>query len=239
MAGSATPHLRIAWCAFEAHWRVFVLATLVLFGAWAGLELAVATLHRLGVALNVVLHLAFLVLFSGLMVGFHGIALQAIEGRAPTLKDLTGLLARGPTVLLAWCLYCLAVAAGLVLLVVPGVHIAVRYSLFGHVLASRQASALDALREAGSLAQGRWWALCRCLLAVAALNLAGAAILGLGLFISLPVGLLATASLFRALQRQAGTGQGGAGSLLFRSRYTHATIAVRHRRCLQNCEVRR
>ncbi len=201
MVSAVRTHLRIAWCAFKLHRRVLVLSVFILVGSWVILELTVVALHRFGVVLNVVLHLAFLVLFAGLMVGIHSIALQAVDGRSPTLKSLTSLLARGPTYLLALCLYCLAVAGGLLLLVVPGVYFAVRYALFGHVLAAGQASALEALRAAGSLSQGRWWVVSGLLLAVSALNIAGAALLGLGLLISFPIALLATASLFRTLHR--------------------------------------
>jgi hypothetical protein len=211
MTGVAAVHLRIAWRAYKVHWRVFVLAVLVLFASWVSLELAVATLQRLGVALNIVLHLVFLVLLSGLMVGLHSMALQVVDGRIPTLRCLPGSLARGPSYLVALCLYSVAVAGGLMLLVVPGVYLAVRYAFFGHVLATKQASeasALGALRDAGSLSQGRWWALFGFLLVVAALNIAGAAALGLGLLISFPVALLATSSLFRTLQHR----PGGSGS---------------------------
>lgn len=201
MPGAVSTHLRIAWRLYKLHRRVLIPSVLVLFGSWACLELSVVALHRLGVVLNVVLHLAFLILFSGLMVGLHRIALQALENaHAPTLKSLTAWLARGPSYLLALCLYLTAVAAGLALLVVPGVYLAVRYAFFGHVLAGRPASALDALREAASLSRGRWWTLFRLLLAVAALNLAGAALLGLGLLVSFPVALLATSNLFLSFQ---------------------------------------
>jgi len=200
MTGVAITHIRIAWCAFKLHWRVFVLSELILFGSWVSLELAVVTLHRLGVALNVILHLAFLALFSGLMMGILSMALQVVDGGVPTLKCLTGLLSRGPRYFLALCLYLTAVIGGLLLLGAPGVYLAVRYALFGHVLATKKVSPLDALRHAGSLSQGHWWALFGFFLEVTALNLAGAALLGLGLLISFPVALLATSSLFRALQ---------------------------------------
>jgi uncharacterized membrane protein len=153
-------------------------------------------------ALNVLLHLAFLVVFSGLTVGLHGMALEAVDGHSPSLSSLTAQLARGPSYLLALWLYCTAVAAGLLLLVVPGVYLAVRYAFFGNVLAAQPASALDGLRGAGSLSRGRWWMLFRFLLVVAALNLAGAALLGVGLLVTFPVTLLATASLYRALAGQ-------------------------------------
>lgn len=104
-----------------SHWRVFVPSVLVLFASWVCLELAVITLHRFGIVLNVVLHLAFLLLFSGLMVGMHSMAVEVIDGRVPTLRSLTDLLERGPSYLLALCLYFAAVVGGLVLLVVPGI----------------------------------------------------------------------------------------------------------------------
>src|SRR5258708_23816489 len=107
--------------------------------------------------------------------------------------------------MLALCLYLVAVAAGLALLVVPGVYLAVRYAFFGNVLAARPASALDALREAAALSRDRWWMVFRLLLWVAALNLAGAALLGLGLLVSLPVALIATSSLFLSLQPREAT----------------------------------
>lgn len=202
MAGIARTHLRVAWGAFKLHRRVFILSVLVLFASWVSLELAVVALQRLGVAVNVLLHLGFLILFSGLMVGLHEMALQAVAGHPPAVSTLTASLARGPSYLLALCLYLVAVAAGVLLLVAPGIYLAVRYALFGQVLAAENVSGLDAWRAAGSLSQGRWWMLFRFLLVVAALNLAGAALLGVGLLVTFPVTVLATSSLYRTLAGQ-------------------------------------
>ncbi len=202
MPGMTRATLRIAWRLFQLHWRVFLLSELILFGSWVSLELAVAMLHRLGGALNIVLHLAFLLLFSGLMVGTHDMALLVVDGRAPTLESLTRHLARGPSYLLAIYLYSAAVAGGLLLFAVPGVYLAVRYALFGHVLAAHGGSALDALRDAASLSRGSFWELFGFLLVVTALNIAGAAVLGLGLLITFPVTLLAISSVFRTLQHR-------------------------------------
>lgn len=203
MTAPATPHFRLAWRAFKTHWRVFVLSTLVLFASWATLELSVVALHRFGVVLNVLLHLAFLFFASGLMVGIHHLAMVAVDGGVPHRKLLTASLRRGPSYLLAFCLYLVSMAFGLLLLVVPGVYVAVRYALFGPVLATRQTSAMEALRDAGALSHREWWATFRVLLAALALNVGGAALLGLGLLISFPVSLLAASSLFRTLQHTA------------------------------------
>jgi hypothetical protein len=174
---------------------------LILFGSWVALELAVVALHRFGIVVWLVLHLAFLLLFSGLLVGYYGIALQAADGKAPNLTDLTALLKRSPTFLLAFCIYSVAVVGGLVLLVVPGIYVAVRYALFGQVLATRPASALEALGDAAALSHGRWWTICRMVLMALLLNLAGVALLGFGLVITFPVTLLAISSLYLSLKR--------------------------------------
>ncbi len=180
----------------------------VLFASWVALELAVVALHRFGIFVWLVLHLVFLLFFSGLIVGFHGIALQGADGRVPHLTDLTALLERGPTFLFAFCIYSVAVVGGLVLLVAPGIYLAVRYALFGHVLATRPASALEALHEAAALSRGRWWTVGAVVLKGLLLNLAGTALLGVGLVITFPVSLLATSSFYLSLQRSIQSSRG-------------------------------
>lgn len=191
------PHIRVAWHAFKAYWRVFVASVLILFASWLCLELSVIALQRFGVAVNVGLHVAFLFVFSVLMVGIHKMALDVLDGQRPTLATLTRILDRGPSYLLALLMYLAVVGVGLLLFIAPGFYFAVRYSLFGQVLAATRASALEALRVAASVSDGRWWQLCCLLAAVVALNIVGAAVLGLGLVISFPVSILATSSFFQ------------------------------------------
>jgi hypothetical protein len=194
-------HLRRAWSVFKASPSVFVGATLLLFASWVALELAVVALYRFGVVPWLLLHLAFLIGFSGLLAGFHAMAQQAVDGKRPRLRDLASRLERGPSFLLASVIYGGAVVAGLALLVVPGIYIAVRFALFGHVLAARAVSAPAALRGAAALSSGRWRSVGTCWLAALALNLAGAALLGVGILVTFPVSLLATASVFGAAVR--------------------------------------
>ena len=203
MTYSAIPHFRNAWKAFKSYPRVFIFSMLILFASWVILEVAVISLQRLGVVVWLVLHLAFFVFFSGLMLGLHRIALETVNGKVPDLANLTELLGRGPTFLLAFCIYSAAVVAGLVLLVVPGIYVAVKYALFGQVLATTATTAPQALRDAAVIADGRWWTLFSLLLMAMLLNLAGAAFLGVGLLITFPVSLLATSDLYRSLQRPA------------------------------------
>jgi len=208
---SATHDFRAAWRLFKFRWRVLCCAVLALFATWAlleiiviGVSLSAASLNLtvFGATINVILHLGFLVIFSGLLLGLHRIALDIVEGGDPSLSLLTYSIADGPAYLLALTLYWTMVAAGM-LMVVPGVFVAVRYAFFGQILASKPISALAALREAASLAENRWRALFSLFLIAAALNLAGACLLGIGLMVSYPVTLLATTQRFCSLRREA------------------------------------
>jgi uncharacterized membrane protein len=98
------------------------------------------------------------------------------EGTAP--RDVGTTLRAGarafPRVLGAVLAYAVAVVAGFVLLVVPGVWLAIRCYFAG------QAAALDglgpsaAMRRSSDLVHGQWWRTCGCLLATGLLlGLAG------------------------------------------------------------------
>ena len=172
---------------------------LPLFLSWVVLEIAVVFLHRLGLAVWLVLHFAWLFLFAGMMVGLHVMALKSVDGEIPRVGDLFASLERGPAYLLALGVYCLAVTVGLMLLLIPGIYLAIRYCLFAQVITDTSASALAALRKAAALAHGNWVPVGVLFLIAFLLNIAGMAILGIGFIISFPVSLLAIAGFYRSL----------------------------------------
>jgi hypothetical protein len=193
-------HFETGWRLFKAHAAVFVVSMLFLFLSWVVLEVAVVFLHRLGFAVWSVLHLAWLFLFAGMLVGLHVMALKSVDAEIPRVADLFGSLERGPVYLVALGICCLPVSGGLVLLIVPGIYLAVRYCLFAQVITDASASAVLALRKAAALARGNWLELGALFLIALLLNLAGAALLGAGITVSVPVSFLAIAGFYRSLQ---------------------------------------
>ena len=200
MPDRVTLHFETGWRLFKSHASAFVVSMLLLFLSWIVLEIAVVFLHRLGFAIWLTLHLAWLFLFAGMLVGLHVMALKSVDGEIPRVGDLFASLERGPAYLLALSIYCLAVSGGLVLLIVPGIYLAVRYSLFAQIITDTSAAALPALRKAAALARGSWASLSALFLIAFLLNIAGMALLGIGLIISFPVSLLAIAGFYRSLQ---------------------------------------
>jgi hypothetical protein len=200
MSDRVTPHFETGWRLFKSHASVFVVSMLLLFLSWVVLEIAVVFLHRLGLAVWLVIHLVWLFLFSGMLVGLHVMALKSVDDEIPRVGDLFGSLERGPAYLLALSIYCLAVSGGLVLVIVPGIYLAIRYCLFAQVITDTSASALAALRKAAALAHGNWAPLGALFFIAFLLNIAGTSLLGIGLIISFPVSLLAITGFYRSLQ---------------------------------------
>jgi hypothetical protein len=199
MPDRVTPHFQTGWRLFRSHASVFVISMLLLFLSWVVLEIAVVFLHQFGFTVWLLLHLGWLFLFSGMLVGTHAMALKSVDGEIPRMRDLFASLARGPAYLLALVIYCLVVSCGLVLLILPGIYLAVRYCLFAQIITDTSASALPALQRAAALAGGNWWDLGALFLIAFLLNTAGAAILGIGLTVSFPLSLLAIAGFYRSL----------------------------------------
>jgi hypothetical protein len=200
MPDRVTSYFQTGWCLFKSRARVFVVSMLLLFLSWVILEIAVVFLHRLGLAVWLVLHFTWLFLFAGMLVGLHVMALKSVDGEIPRTADLFASLERGPAYLLALGVYCLAVSGGLVLFIVPGIYLAIRYCLFAQIITDISASALPALRKAAALARGNWVSLGALFFIAFLLNVSGIALLGIGLIISFPVSLLAIAGFYRSLQ---------------------------------------
>lgn len=105
--------------------------------------------------------------------------------------------------ILAAALYGLIVAAGFILLVVPGVVWAVRYSFFGFLVIDKQLDPLAALKRSAELTRGLTAELLVFGLVLLGLNIVGALAFGLGLLATVPTSAMAAAYVYRRLLRRA------------------------------------
>ena len=193
--------VNFAWRTFRRRYGLFGAILLTIFGAWVVLEIIVITGQRFGIVLWAVAHLAFLIFFAGLQVGFVRICLAIYDGGEPTFADTFAHLAQGPRFLTGQLLYLLMVMIGLALLVIPGVYLSARYGLFGFSLAVGEADLAGSFRQSAVLSAGARACLLSILLGLLAFNLLGASLLGLGLLITVPLSLLIMTAVYRQLSR--------------------------------------
>jgi len=93
---------------------------------------------------------------------------------------------------------------GLVLLIVPGVIVLLTFYFAGYVVVDRAQGPIAAMKESMRITKGHRWEILIFLLLVLLLNILGAIALVVGLFVTVPVTLIAAAHAYRALERAVG-----------------------------------
>lgn len=99
-------------------------------------------------------------------------------------------------------LYWLIVVGGLILLIVPGVIWALKYRMFSYLVVERNMNIMDALKESARITKGARWSLLGFLIVGCLINVLGIIALGVGVAITAPIIMIATASVYRALVDQ-------------------------------------
>jgi len=188
-----------AWPILKKHLGLFTAVLLTILAAWVVLEIVVIAGQRFGILLWTVMHLAFLIFVAGIELGLLQICRALSDGKVPAFADAFAHLRLGPKFLAAQILYLLMVAIGLLLLVVPGVYLGGRYALFGFRFADGETNLLRCFQQSALLSEGATTRLLSVLVALLGLNVLGASLLALGLFITVPLSVLIMTDVYRQL----------------------------------------
>jgi uncharacterized membrane protein len=101
---------------------------------------------------------------------------------------------------LATVLYILIVVIGFILLILPGIYLAVRLQFYRFIIVeNKDMKATDALRESMRITKGRFWKIMGYTLIIILINFVGLLALGVGLLVTMPFTIIAMASLYRKL----------------------------------------
>lgn len=141
---------------------------------------------------------------TAVTLAFMRAALELQDGLALDLSRPAALLGGYLPFLVASILYGLIVAAGMVLLIVPGVLWGLKYAFTTFLVADGVDDPVQALRESARLTRDTRGHLFLFALTLFGLNILGAIPAGLGLFLTLPVSFIASAHVLRRLQAHAG-----------------------------------
>ena len=145
-----------AWDMYKAHWRHLVPIAFVVYVLISLLILLLGTLGWLGALLGFVASIAGIFWLQGALV----LAVDDVrDGRADlsltqTLDRVTPHLG---TLVAAGLLAGIAIAIGLVLLVVPGLFLLTIWAVIGPVIVLEGASALDSFGRSRALVRGHGW----------------------------------------------------------------------------------
>ncbi len=190
--------LRFGWNTFKAHSGFFisVLAAVLLINL--GLN-AIGALVSDSAALSLLVGVVSWILQVLISIGLLRIPLKFLDGQKGEFGDLVSGGRWFVNYLIASVLYALMVLGGLVLLIVPGIILGIRFQFFGYLIVDKNLGATEALKKSWAMTKGSVWDLFLLGVVLALLNLAGALVLMVGLFVSVPVTILAMAFVYRKL----------------------------------------
>jgi len=152
-----------------------------------------------GIGSKIVLNL----LVFGLNAGFARLALDVVEGKQAEFKELFSCFGVLHWFIIGSILYTLIVAAGLLLLIVPGIIWMLAFSQWLFALVDTKSNPIAALRRSVALTEGVKGKIFVFWLALFGLNLLGAVALGIGLLVTIPLTLIASAHVYDQLRKSA------------------------------------
>lgn len=149
--------------------------------------------------LGVLANLAIVLVGVVLSAGTTRIVLKLAEGHAAHYRDLI------PPGRLAWYFFCVSLVAGLLtfagllLLVIPGIYVLLRFSM-ARFAVIEGAGILESLKRSSAITYGRTWHLLGFFVVLLLMNILGAILLLVGLLITVPVSMLAWAQVYLKLK---------------------------------------
>ncbi len=104
--------------------------------------------------------------------------------------------------LLAYILYTIMILIGLILLIVPGVYLAVKYQFFQFLIIEKNMDVIEAFKESGRITEGSKWNLFFLALIFLLIVGIGALVLLVGLFVAIPIIIVAWAYVYKKLSSE-------------------------------------
>lgn len=101
--------------------------------------------------------------------------------------------------ILASLLNVVLVIAGLILLIIPGIYVAIRLSMWQYIMIEGEHNPVDAMKKSWKLTEGQVWQLFLLYLTQFALMILGLLALVIGLFVAIPVISLASVYVYKQL----------------------------------------
>jgi len=157
--------------------------------------------------LSFIMWLVYTLVSAVIELGFAKITLKYVDNETPEFANLFDSVNLVVIYLVAGLVACFAVLFGLVLLIVPGVILALRLQFISYVIVEEQPGPLDAVQRSWDITRGVVLDLFLFMLLLIAINLLGLIAMLVGLFISMPVSMLAIAYIYRYLRPRVPVGE--------------------------------
>jgi uncharacterized membrane protein len=101
--------------------------------------------------------------------------------------------------LLGYILYLIVVLIGLILLIVPGMYLAIKYQFVPYLIVDKNMDVIEAFKKSGKMTDGSKWNLFLLIILLVIIVLLGFLAFIVGIFVALPIAMVAVAYVYREL----------------------------------------
>lgn len=137
-----------------------------------------------------------------IQVGIIKIVLDLYDGKPLNLANLYLMSHLAPRFLGASILYGLMILVGFVILIIPGIYLAIKLQFYSFLIVDKNAGVVGSLKKSWALTQGASLKLFLFTLAIIILNIVGAIVLLVGLLVTIPTTTMASVYVYRKLLSQ-------------------------------------
>jgi len=132
-------------------------------------------------------------------IGYNKIFLRIHDGEIPKFVDIFKEYPIFWRYLGVSILYPLVILGGLILIIIPGIIWAVRFSFSPIIVIDTKSGPVAAMKESYAITKDNFWKLVLFFIVMALINLLGLILFGVGLIVSLPVSTMAYVLVYRKL----------------------------------------
>ncbi len=143
--------------------------------------------------------LGFTVLTLFFQIGFIKIILKLIDGHKAEISELWAYPQYLLRMIGATIVYTIIIVIGFILLIIPGIYLALRLQFYSYYIVDKNAGALDSLRMSWKATDKNVINIFLFMLLIIGINILGALALLVGLLITIPVSIIAVTLLYRKL----------------------------------------
>lgn len=184
-------YLKRGWMLFKQNWGVYVAFTLLLFvfSVVVALISPPADAEQFGIGMGIrqlISSLLSLLIGVPLGAGLYVGALQHLRGRVPVFSDFFGGFNKYVPLILAHITVGLLTALGFLLLILPGIYLAVAYVLTVPTILDRNFNFWESMELSRRLITRNWFSMFGFLIVFLLINLVGLFACGVGLLVTVP-----------------------------------------------------
>lgn len=132
-------------------------------------------------------------------IGTIKIALDIIDKEKAELKTLVSYSRLFVKFILGALLYFVIVLGGFILFIVPGIIWGIKYQFFAYLIVDKNMNPMEAIKKSGEITMGNKGKLFWLGSLLILINIVGAACFMVGLFVAIPITLMAMAYVYRKL----------------------------------------